>query len=277
MKLDKLTNLKTLNLLGCVNVKDEGIIHLNKTNDNLESLNLAGTSVTSECIYFIVREGAVSLTNVNIVGCKKLKNTDQELLKKHGFNIKGGEDVFRFNLLPEPFSGLKKITQSVLKTRSTLSIYRVYKYLSKRLINDMGLIPPDFMDNNIDHNEFISHMNIEIHCQGEALPSNLQLKDVYEKYWNSDELLTLHYRNKLEDVEEKPKFVKEWMNVPLKPPVWVPDYIAYSCTLCDKEFSTFRRIHHCRSCGRCFCDRCSNYKIPLPHYGYFDPMRVCSQ
>jgi len=70
MKLDKLQSLKTLNLLGCVSVKDDGITHIVNTNDNLETLNLAGTSVTSECIYYIVREGSVALKNINIVGCK---------------------------------------------------------------------------------------------------------------------------------------------------------------------------------------------------------------
>lgn len=276
MKLDKFQNLKTLNLLGCVSVKDDGIIHLNKTNDNITTLNLAGTSITSECIYFIIREGALSLKNVNIVGCKKLKANDQDLLKSHGFNVKGGEDVFRFNLLPEPFSGLKKITQSVLKTRSTLSIYRVYKYLAKRLINDLSLVPQDYPEQYIDHDEFISKLNIEIHCQGEPLQPHLQLKDVFEKYWNSDELLTLYYRNKPEEIEDKGKFPKEHMDVPQKPPIWVPDYIAYSCCQCDREFSLLLRIHHCRACGKCFCNACSKYKISLPRYGYFEQVRVCS-
>ena len=47
----------------------------------------------------------------------KLKSTDIELLKRNGFDTKSGEDVFRFNLLPEPFTGLKKITQSVFKNK----------------------------------------------------------------------------------------------------------------------------------------------------------------
>lgn len=277
MKLDKLQNLRTLNLLGCVSVKDEGIIYLNKHNDRLETLNLAGTSITSECVYFIVREGAISLRNVNIVGCKKLKTTDQELLKSNGFNVKGGEDVFRFNLLPEPFSGLKKITQSVLKTRSTLSIYRVYKYLAKRLINDLNLLPPDFPESHIDHDEFVSKLNIEIHCRGEALKPHYQLKYVFEKYWDSEDLLTLYYRSKVEEVDHKSLFHKEWNTIPSKPPIWIPDYIAYNCYQCDKDFSMLNRIHHCRACGKCFCHSCSKYKIALPNYGYFDPVRVCSE
>ena len=70
MKLDRLQNLKTLNLLGWVSVKDEGINHIVKSNENLENLNLAGTNITSEWIYFIVREGSINLKNVNIVGWK---------------------------------------------------------------------------------------------------------------------------------------------------------------------------------------------------------------
>mmetsp|Transcript_35060 Transcript_35060/g.34738 ORF Transcript_35060/g.34738 Transcript_35060/m.34738 type:complete len:164 (+) Transcript_35060:45-536(+) len=163
MKLEKLKYLKTLNLLGCVSVKDDSIKHLNNKSDTIETLNLGGTGITSECIYYIVTEGAITLKNVNIVGCKKLKNSDIELLKTSGFNVTGGEDVFRFNLLPEPFSGLKKITQSVLKTRSTLSIFRVYKYLAKRLINELKYFPTEIAESCLDHDEFIKAINLEIH------------------------------------------------------------------------------------------------------------------
>lgn len=44
-----------------------------------------------------------------------------------------GEDVFRFHLVPEYYSGLDRITSSVLKTRSTLSVNKVFKYLVKKL------------------------------------------------------------------------------------------------------------------------------------------------
>ena len=275
MKLDKLKNLKNLNLLGWVSVKDEGIKHLNKNNDNLETLNLGGTGITSEWIYFIVQEGSISLKNVNIVGCKKLKNTDQELLKTHGFNVIGGEDVFRFNLLPEPFSGLRKITQSVLKTRSTLSIYRVYKYLAKRLISDMNLLTPEMSDNNFDHDEFITSINLEIHCQGVVLEPHMQLREILDNFWTvGEDLLTLHYRNKKDSID-KEEIRKEVENYPTKPPVWVPDNIAYSCAYWDKDFSILLRIHHWRSWGRWFWNRCSNFRISLPKFGYTDPVRVC--
>ena len=275
MKLDKLKNLKTLNLLGCVSIKDEGVVYLAKNSDSLESIDLSGTWITSECIYSIVSDSGISLKEINIIGCKKLKSTDQDLLKRNGFNVKSGEDVFRFNLLPEPFSGFKKITQSVLKTRSTLSIYRVYKYLARRIISDMNLLPSDYPENCIDHDEFMSRLNIEIHCNGIALPHHLQLKTVIEKYWDSDELLTLHYRNKEEPFDYS-KVKKNFGIAPMKPPIWVPDYISFTWYSCDKEFGMFLRIHHWRACGKSFCYRWTPYQLRLPQYGYYDPVRVCS-
>lgn len=50
-----------------------------------------------------------------------------------GINVESGEDVFRFHLIPEYYSDLPRITNSVLKTRSTLSIHKVFKYLVKKL------------------------------------------------------------------------------------------------------------------------------------------------
>ena len=44
-----------------------------------------------------------------------------------------GEDVFRLHLLPDVGSDLPRITSSVLKTRSTLTVNKVFKYLVKKL------------------------------------------------------------------------------------------------------------------------------------------------
>jgi hypothetical protein len=70
---------------------------------------------------------------VNILGCKKLNASDELILLRRGINVESGEDVFRFNLIPEYHSDLPRITSSVLKTRSTLSINKVFKYLVKKL------------------------------------------------------------------------------------------------------------------------------------------------
>ena len=44
---------------------------------------------------------------------------------------------------------------------------------------------------------------------------------------------------------------------------WLPDSASNSCMACDAVFSLMRRRHHCRSCGRLFCDRCSPYRSGL--------------
>lgn len=67
------------------------------------------------------------------MGCKKLNVSDDLMLRKNKINVESGEDVFRFNLIPEYNSDLPRITSSVLKTRSTLSLHKVYKYLLKKL------------------------------------------------------------------------------------------------------------------------------------------------
>jgi len=38
---------------------------------------------------------------------------------------------------------------------------------------------------------------------------------------------------------------------------WVPDDLAHSCFHCNATFTVFLRRHHCRACGRCFCDNCA--------------------
>uniref|UniRef100_A0A672MHT3 FYVE-type domain-containing protein n=1 Tax=Sinocyclocheilus grahami TaxID=75366 RepID=A0A672MHT3_SINGR len=35
--------------------------------------------------------------------------------------------------------------------------------------------------------------------------------------------------------------------------------------------------HHCRRCGRCFCDKCSSQKVALPRMCFVDPVRQCAE
>lgn len=37
---------------------------------------------------------------------------------------------------------------------------------------------------------------------------------------------------------------------------WIEDNEAPNCMLCHKDFTIFNRRHHCRRCGRIFCDEC---------------------
>ncbi|KAH0620337.1 hypothetical protein JD844_020636 [Phrynosoma platyrhinos] len=35
--------------------------------------------------------------------------------------------------------------------------------------------------------------------------------------------------------------------------------------------------HHCRRCGKCFCDKCCSKKVPLPRMCFVDPVRQCAE
>lgn len=51
---------------------------------------------------------------------------------------------------------------------------------------------------------------------------------------------------------------------PQFPQYWVKDEIVDHCYNCKSYFSWMTRKHHCRSCGRIFCNKCSNFYIELP-------------
>ena len=52
---------------------------------------------------------------------------------------------------------------------------------------------------------------------------------------------------------------------------WIPDEDCEQCWLCEKQFSAFRRKHHCRLCGRIFCYACSS----MVNLGFVQPIRMC--
>ncbi|XP_071094279.1 phosphatidylinositol-3,5-bisphosphate 3-phosphatase MTMR3-like isoform X1 [Haliotis cracherodii] len=57
--------------------------------------------------------------------------------------------------------------------------------------------------------------------------------------------------------------------------LWVPDHAVTHCAGCDYAFSLVRRKHHCRSCGRIYCNTCSNYFSPVPRQHLEEAVRVC--
>uniref|UniRef100_A0A8B9C2V7 Zinc finger FYVE-type containing 21 n=1 Tax=Anser brachyrhynchus TaxID=132585 RepID=A0A8B9C2V7_9AVES len=46
---------------------------------------------------------------------------------------------------------------------------------------------------------------------------------------------------------------------------------------CDTKFDFITRKHHCRRCGKCFCDKCCSKKVPLPRMCFVDPVRQCAE
>ena len=47
---------------------------------------------------------------------------------------------------------------------------------------------------------------------------------------------------------------------------WVEDKLISNCYNCNLEFSIFQRKHHCRYCGRIFCNNCSKDRIKFPDF-----------
>ncbi|GAB2291550.1 hypothetical protein Dimus_025804 [Dionaea muscipula] len=51
---------------------------------------------------------------------------------------------------------------------------------------------------------------------------------------------------------------------------------ANRCDVCKCSFTTFRRRHHCRCCGKTLCYEHSSNQMPLPQFGIHSNVRVCS-
>lgn len=85
--------------------------------------------------------------------------------------------MFRFHLLPELVSSdLPQITKSVLKTRSTLGLNKVYKYLFRRLLSlkvDDLLRPENGVRDELDDSQIPPEDKIEILCNGKYLKPTL--------------------------------------------------------------------------------------------------------
>ena len=52
--------------------------------------------------------------------------------------------------------------------------------------------------------------------------------------------------------------------LPLLPKAqWQSDKDVAACRVCKRPFTLMRRRHHCRACGRVFCDACSPHRLRL--------------
>lgn len=46
-------------------------------------------------------------------------------------------------------------------------------------------------------------------------------------------------------------------------PSWQPDAAAAVCNGCSSPFKLFFRRHHCRACGKVFCEYCTQFRFKL--------------
>lgn len=59
------------------------------------------------------------------------------------------------------------------------------------------------------------------------------------------------------------------------PPIWTKDDDQKCCSGCKETFTFTRRRHHCRTCGRIYCNPCSNYFLPVQFNDFKEKIRVC--
>jgi hypothetical protein len=67
-------------LLGCSNVKDDGVKEIARNIKYLEDIDIGGTNVTGESLRELVLM-CLNLKKVNITGCKRLNASDDLVLK----------------------------------------------------------------------------------------------------------------------------------------------------------------------------------------------------
>lgn len=115
-----------------------------------------------------------------------------------------------------------------------------------------------------------------------------------EGQWSSNRLvdLAIHtesngsryeefYRDGISEGTRKPlKRKGEEMEQLLKStskPTWIPDNEAAACYHCDVPFTLFNRRHHCRHCGKIFCNECTQNKVAIPRLNAPGDSRVCGE
>ncbi|XP_065661273.1 zinc finger FYVE domain-containing protein 1 [Hydra vulgaris] len=89
-------------------------------------------------------------------------------------------------------------------------------------------------------------------------------------------------RKVTETVQSTLSYLTSTLELPLeyivdsaRPYYWVPDSDIIECSLCKQPFTNNQSKHHCRSCGKGFCDDCSKNRLPVPSRGWNYPCRVC--
>lgn len=60
-----------------------------------------------------------------------------------------------------------------------------------------------------------------------------------------------------------------------EPPTWVPDSDVTHCSSCVETFTLLKRKHHCRYCGKIFCQNCTGKTAVLTFTKTRSPVRVC--
>lgn len=57
--------------------------------------------------------------------------------------------------------------------------------------------------------------------------------------------------------------------------LWQQNEDCSQCNGCGSKLMLWLRKHHCRNCGKIYCNSCSSKKLPIPAKKYMEPVRVC--
>ena len=81
----------------------------------------------------------------------------------------------------------------------------------------------------------------------------------------------------LHSVSAKPTIMaKQWIADQVNPTYWVPNSEIIECHQCQKQFvNILEKKHHCRGCGKGFCDKCSSKRKVIEWWSPTDKVRVC--
>jgi FYVE/RhoGEF/PH domain-containing protein 5/6 len=143
---------------------------------------------------------------------------------------------------------------------------------SKRNARHLAL----FTDLLLIAEEHLSHSGLKVNKLYKSGGYSLVSVPDHEPFQNAVDILqrTKSFRVALASADDKKALLAGWDKVKkannltdeqlagaVYAPVWVPDSVALTCTICKTKFTFFRRRHHCRKCGAVICSSCIAGKI----------------
>lgn len=72
-------------------------------------------------------------------------------------------------------------------------------------------------------------------------------------------------------------YPRQLINDAARPTYWAVDADIVTCFCCNYKFRAVDSKHHCRSCGRGICGKCSRERRTVPARGWDYPVRVCDK
>ncbi|XP_040566326.1 RUN and FYVE domain-containing protein 2 [Lepeophtheirus salmonis] len=240
-----------------VHEKQDTIISLRDQLDDIKRINLEMYSKLQDCQI-------------------SLKNASDQLSNIHSDQITNKDDL------------------KVLKDRFKYS-EQEKKTLMERITNLNLIVDRSYADSKSLRADLKIEMNLKKHLQTEVekykrehTTSSKELTQLKERLKDYDKVCEENRKLKIEVSENETTMedlgaqlshfklqmdtLKEEKDL-IYGQTWQKDNEVKECGSCTIEFNSFRRKHHCRNCGKIFCDKCSDNKINLT--SSVKPSRVC--